>query len=157
MLVFGFDKTGGFYVIDHELRRAAYAYATSPHADKAKRNALAVAQAMAEEFSDPLPPGLSAELADRNYQSISQLIGAAQFQLGELRHTSAGNIYRLEEFDGRNRVGVRRVAIVGQPDRELWDNDVVYHWDYCQWDSLPLVGDESTEPSFGIFAPASAS
>ena len=81
------------------------------------------------------------------------------FQLGELRHTSAGNIYRLEEFDGRNRCGVRRVAIIQRPDlrqMDLWDWDIVYQWDYCQWDSLPLVGEDSDDPSFDLFVPYSA-
>lgn len=78
--------------------------------------------------------------------------------IGELRYSSAGNVYRLERFDGRNLCGVRRVGLIGtENDRaDLWDYSIVYSWDYCQWDSLPLLGERSTEPSFGIFAPVGA-
>ena len=79
-----------------------------------------------------------------------------EFNLGELRHTSAGNVFRLEEFYGRSHVGVRRVAIIGD-EREaldLWDHDIVYRWSLCQWESIPLVGEDTSEyPQFGVFAP----
>jgi hypothetical protein len=74
------------------------------------------------------------------------------FSVGELRRTSAGNIFRLEEFDGVNSCLVRRVGIVGQPDRELWDADMTYRWSFCQWESIPLLGaDTSDYPFFGKF------
>jgi hypothetical protein len=73
------------------------------------------------------------------------------FTLGEDRHTSAGNVFRLEEYDGRNSVRVRRVAIIGKDidSTDIWDNDVL--WNYWQWDSLPLLGECSSDPSFGLF------
>lgn len=76
-----------------------------------------------------------------------------EFTLGELRHTSAGNVFRLEELDGRGHVGVRRVAIIGSEHNtlDLWDHDVIWIWLLCQWESLPLVGEQSDEPSFGVF------
>lgn len=70
-LDYGFDKRGGFYVIDHAKRRAAYAYYSSPHADKARKSPFAVACAMASEF-DSLPPGLTKDIAERNYFSIRE-------------------------------------------------------------------------------------
>lgn len=75
------------------------------------------------------------------------------FVLGEERYSSAGNIYRLEAYDGKNRCGVRRIGIVGRniEPTELWDNDSLYYWNHWQWDSLPLVGAQSDDPSFGIF------
>lgn len=71
--------------------------------------------------------------------------------LGELRHTSAGNVYRLERIDGHWRY-VRRVSNgTGGP---LWDADVVYRWSACQWEEqLPLVGGDTSEyPHHGTFA-----
>lgn len=48
-LDYGFDKTGGFYVLDHERRRAHYCYANSCGAANAKKNPAKVA-AVAEKF-----------------------------------------------------------------------------------------------------------
>lgn len=45
-LEYGFDSKGGFYVIDHATRKAAYAYPTSPNAEAAKRNQRAIALKM---------------------------------------------------------------------------------------------------------------
>lgn len=71
--------------------------------------------------------------------------------VGELRHTSCGNVYRLERADG-NRRYVRRVSN-GVPGATLWDADVVvYCWDACQWESIPLVGEDVRDyPAFGCF------
>lgn len=75
--------------------------------------------------------------------------------IGEHRHTSAGNVFRLE-WQRNCRCGVRRVAVGnrpvnGKPD-ELWDHDVVYCWMESQWESIPLVGeDTSSYPQFGLF------
>jgi len=54
-LEYGFDAHGGFFVIDHEQRRAAYAYDSSPNAKQAKKTPFAAAKAMAREFNKPLP------------------------------------------------------------------------------------------------------
>lgn len=76
-------------------------------------------------------------------------------QIGELRHSSAGNVYRLERIDGEWRY-VRRVAkdaaFEGGP---LWDADILHRWHANQWEEqLPLVGGDTTGyPHFGIFAP----
>ena len=74
------------------------------------------------------------------------------FAIGEYRHTSAGNIFRLEAFDGVNSCTVRRVGIVGQENPQLWDADMTYRWTFCQWESIPLLGaDTSKYPFFGKF------
>lgn len=83
-------------------------------------------------------------------------IDAAQseFAIGEIRHTSAGNVFRLEAFDGVNRCTVRRIGILGddRPTSELWDHDMTYCWSFCQWESIPLLGaDTSDYPFFGRF------
>lgn len=43
---YGFDKSGGFAVVDDEKRVSAYAYPSSVHAKAAKRNPEAVASEM---------------------------------------------------------------------------------------------------------------
>ncbi len=43
----GFDATGGFYLIDHERRRAAYAYPSSQRAATARRDRSKATKAMA--------------------------------------------------------------------------------------------------------------
>lgn len=76
-------------------------------------------------------------------------------RIGELRHTSAGNVYRLERMDGEKRY-VRRVAAgPNVPDMELWDRGVVYCWHSSQWEEgIPLLnGDTSEYPHFGVFVP----
>lgn len=83
-----------------------------------------------------------------------------ELTIGELRHTSAGNIFELVSYDGRNAVHVRRVAVIGGPHApplELWDHDLTYRWTFCQWESLPLVGEKSDDPSFGLFCPLTGS
>lgn len=37
-MIYGLDRNGGFYAIDHTQRRAIYAYPTSSRASLAKRN-----------------------------------------------------------------------------------------------------------------------
>ncbi len=71
-------------------------------------------------------------------------------QVGELRHTSAGNVYRLERVQGERRY-VRRVS--NGTGARPWDADVVWCWHAQQWEEqLPLVGeDTSTFPHFGVF------
>ncbi len=70
--------------------------------------------------------------------------------IGEERHSSAGNVYRLERIDGPWRY-VRRVS--NGTGEALWDAKVVYRWSACQWEGqLPLVGeDTSSYPAFGLF------
>lgn len=80
------------------------------------------------------------------------------FTIGEERHTSAGNIFRLVAFDGVNRCTVQRIGIVGEPqDRPLWDAGMKYYWTFCQWESIPLVGEDTSEfPFFGRFIHAAS-
>lgn len=75
-------------------------------------------------------------------------------QLGEVRVTSAGNVMRLERVDGPWR-HVRRIGIHGEPDRELWDADVVYRWHASQWEGqIPLRGGPTDGyPHYGVFCP----
>jgi hypothetical protein len=73
-----------------------------------------------------------------------------EFAIGELRHTSAGNIFRLERHIA-DRCHVQRVGIVGQDSPSLWDAGITYSWLESQWDSIPLMGEKSHDPSFGIF------
>ena len=66
---YGFDKSGGFFAIDHYACVAAYAYATSPRADKAKRRPELVARRMladAYKVNESFP-GLSR----KHYETIS--------------------------------------------------------------------------------------
>lgn len=72
------------------------------------------------------------------------------FRIGEERHSSAGNVYRLE-WHNETHCGVRRIS--NGTDCPLWDADIVYRWMNCQWESLPLVGETSDDPSFGLFIP----
>jgi hypothetical protein len=74
--------------------------------------------------------------------------------VGELRHTSAGNVYRLERIEGEWRY-VRRVSNGTGGAGVLWDAGVVYRWHAQQWEEgLPLVGgDTSGCPHFGLFMP----
>ncbi len=73
-----------------------------------------------------------------------------EFVIGECRHSSAGNVYRLAWYRG-DRVGVVRISNgTGQP---LWDAGEVWIWLDFQWDSLPLVGQKSHDPTFGLFIP----
>lgn len=67
----------------------------------------------------------------------------------EKRHTSAGNVFELVRVDGPWRY-VKRVS--NGTGGALWDADVVYRWHECQWESIPLVGeDTSAYPHFGVF------
>jgi hypothetical protein len=72
--------------------------------------------------------------------------------IGELRHTSAGNVFRLEGIDGEYR-RVRRIS--NGTNRPLWDADIVYRWHSSQWEEgIPLVGGDTGEyPHFGHFTP----
>ena len=69
---YGFDSSGGFYVIDHARRQAAYAYPSSPHATKAKRNPAKVRDAMAADFGKPAVPP---EIVERLYLSVCEGAG----------------------------------------------------------------------------------
>jgi hypothetical protein len=76
----------------------------------------------------------------------------SQVQVGEVRHTSAGNQFRLERIDGAWR-HVRRIANgIGS---QLWDADVLYRWHASQWEEqIPLLGeDTSSFPCFSLFIP----
>ena len=74
------------------------------------------------------------------------------FRVGECRHSSAGNVYVLDRIYDPNHVGVRRVANgAGAGGASLWDAGVVYRWTSWQWESLPLVGQKSDDPTFGMF------
>lgn len=73
---------------------------------------------------------------------------AYNFTIGEQRHTSAGNVFRLEWIRG-TRVGVRRIG--NGTGEKLWDEDEVWTWCDFQWDSLPLIGETSHDPTFGLF------
>lgn len=79
--------------------------------------------------------------------------------IGELRVTSAGNVFRLERMQGEWRY-VRRVSTGTLLGNRLdhWDKDVVYRWHACQWEEgIPLLeSDKSEWPHFGVFAPLSA-
>ena len=79
-------------------------------------------------------------------------MSVSELTVGELRCSSAGNVYKLERIDGEWR-HVRRVA--NGTGQELWDADVVYRWHSSQWEEgLPLVGgDTSGYPHFGKFIP----
>ncbi len=71
-------------------------------------------------------------------------------EVGELRHSSCGNVYRLERIDGQWR-HVRRIS--NGTGQAPWDADTTWKWHSCQWEGqLPLVGgDTSGYPAFGIF------
>lgn len=69
-MLYGFDSTGGFYVIDHKLRRAAYAYPTSPLATLAKRNPERAAVNRAIEFD-----GRSNPVEDSHYEYLCGATG----------------------------------------------------------------------------------
>lgn len=81
-----------------------------------------------------------------------------EFEVGEIRFSSSGNMYELLSLDGPRHVRIRRIGIIDQPDRQMWDHDVVYRWMDSQWDSIPLLGttDFSDYPHFGLFVPRSA-
>lgn len=69
-------------------------------------------------------------------------------QVGELRHTSAGNVYRLERIDGERRY-VRRVSN-GTGEGAVLERWMAYHWE----EGIPLVGADTSEyPHFGVFSP----
>lgn len=80
-----------------------------------------------------------------------------EFFIGEERHSSAGNVYRLVGIPDEQHVLIRRVGVYRADgtldDGERWDSDVTYRWMNSQWDSLPLVGQRSHDPSFGLFVP----
>lgn len=67
-------------------------------------------------------------------------------KVGELRHTSAGNVFRLERIDGPWRM-VRRT------NHGAWDADVLYRWHATQWEEqLPIAGEDTSDyPFFGLF------
>lgn len=62
-LDYGFDATGGFYVIDHFTQVAGYAYHTSDHATAAKHHPERIRDIMAAEFDRQqyLPAGVREE------------------------------------------------------------------------------------------------
>lgn len=70
--------------------------------------------------------------------------------VGELRHTSAGNVYRLERIDGERRF-VRHIKAA--PPFDLLNG--VQEWRSFHWEEqLPLVGGDTSEyPHFGVFVP----
>jgi hypothetical protein len=72
--------------------------------------------------------------------------------VGEVRHSSAGNVYRLERIKGERR-GVRRIS--NGTGGKLWDADVLWWWHASQWEAqLPLVGGSTAGyPHFGVFIP----
>ena len=73
----------------------------------------------------------------------------------ELRHTSAGNVYRLERIEGEWRYVKRvRTRHGNSPSRE-WDADVTYRWHSSQWEEgIPLLNGPTAEyPHFGVSSP----
>jgi hypothetical protein len=75
----------------------------------------------------------------------------------ERRITSAGHVWELVRQDGAHCF-VRRVAIVGQPDAELWDAAITYRWHISQWESIPTAeevaaGQLDEYPHWGAFVP----
>lgn len=74
--------------------------------------------------------------------------------IGETRHTSAGNVFRLDRIEGPWRF-VRRIADGTGRSEPLWDADITYRWHASQWEEgIPLVdGDASEFPHFGVFIP----
>ncbi len=82
-------------------------------------------------------------------------MAAVMAQVGECRHSSGGNVYRLERIDGWWRY-VKRIS--NGTDEPLWDADITYRWHAHQWEEqLPLVGDDGREyPHFGAFVPQMA-
>ena len=82
-------------------------------------------------------------------------MAAVMATVGECRHSSAGNVYRLERIDGERRY-VRRIS--NGTEEPLWDSDVVYRWHAHQWEEqLPLVGDDGHDyPHFGVFVAQTA-
>lgn len=78
------------------------------------------------------------------------------FTVGEERHSSAGNIYRFLGWVNPQKVRIERVGVMRRGHREPppdWEVGTSYLWLPSQWDSLPLVGHVSHDPSFGIFLP----
>lgn len=80
----GFDAYGGFFVVDHDTRRAAYAYPSSPHATRARKKAhkerIAVVNEMTADFGKPLATGplndsgvSMASIAEEHYVRIAAL------------------------------------------------------------------------------------
>ena len=67
---YGFDKHGGFFAIDHYARVAAYAYASSPHADAAKRRPEAIAKRMLAQ-AYPLREHYGA-IVENHYLTVSE-------------------------------------------------------------------------------------
>ena len=84
--------------------------------------------------------------------SRAATIQDSPFQIGEERHTSAGNVFRLVRWSGSDHVMVERVSHDGTPNED-WDKGMLYRWHICQWESIPLVGEQSEDPSFGTFLP----
>jgi hypothetical protein len=71
-LEYGFDSLGGFYALDHDARRASYAYPTSEHATKAKQDDHGTAARMLaaeHEFTCPQ------EIVERHYVAVCRKIG----------------------------------------------------------------------------------
>jgi len=81
-----------------------------------------------------------------------QTITEPIFQIGEQRHTSAGNVFELVGANDRHAF-VKRVKAGERFGEELWDAGVLYFWSRSQWHSIPLVGEQSTDPTFGMFIP----
>jgi hypothetical protein len=73
-------------------------------------------------------------------------------QISEERHTSAGNVYRLLRWSDNDHVMVERVRMGNKPVHD-WDKGVAYRWSISQWESIPLVGEKSDDPTFGLFIP----
>jgi hypothetical protein len=75
------------------------------------------------------------------------------FVIGEERYTSAGNVFRLIRWSDRTRVLVQRVSQGDGRPNESWDKDMLFRWTDSQWESIPLVGQKSDDPTFGLFIP----
>ena len=68
-LEYGFDKSGGFFVLDHHRQMASYAYPTSDHADWAKRDPEHICFIMATGFDNPCP-GFTRQMEIDHYNRV---------------------------------------------------------------------------------------
>lgn len=88
MILFYLDPQGGFTCGDTETGRTAYAYPTSPHADRAKRPELRARTAatmvkrendMGSAWRERIPG-----VTERDKQRMAVLLGGAQDYTGEM-------------------------------------------------------------------------